>query len=219
MNFKSIYAFLLTFCLSQVLFAQRIITGKLLDIYSKEPVKDASVIIFKGTDATVSNSRGYFQLTALDGDSILVTHKNYKSAIIALPEVDVFSIFIEKQESYPQYLEGEVELYSYFWQNLKYPSAAAFKGKEQLLFVQVLVDSSGAVSTCNLLNATDKNFEKMTLSVFEDIPGKWSSSHKTSSFIFPVLFKIGIKESTIDFPTIDFPEGKIMDQVIVYGNY
>jgi hypothetical protein len=81
------------------------------------------------------------------------------------------------------------------------------------------VDSSGAVSTCNLLNATDKNFEKMTLSVFEDIPGKWSSSHKTSSFIFPVLFKIGIKESTIDFPTIDFPEGKIMDQVIVYGNY
>ncbi len=219
MNFKSIFFFFVFSCFSQLVFAQRIITGKLLDIHTKEPVEGVSVIIYKGTSSMVSNARGYFQLTVFDNDSLLITHQNYKLALIAVPNVDVFSVFIEKLKSYPEYLEGEPVLYSYLWQNLKYPTGAQFKGKEELLLVQVIVDSAGAVSSCKLLNVTDKNFEKATLSVFQHIPGKWSASHQSSIFIFPVLFKIGPQESAIEIPNIDLPVGKMMDRVIVYGNY
>jgi len=202
----------------QSLFAQRIITGKLLDYRTKNPVEGATVIVYKGTSATSSNARGYFQLSSNDGDSLLISHPEYILAFIPVPEVDNFTLYIDKQGAYPEYLQGEAQLYSYLWANLKFPVSEITKRKEEVLFVELCVDSTGIITSCKALNDLGKKFEKATIPVFEAIPGRWSASHQSSKFIFPVLFKIGLKETDIEVPMINIPEGKMMTQIIVYAD-
>ena len=107
--------------------AQRIITGRILDIYSKEPVENAVVTIFKSTETTTSNAKGYFQVELHDGDSLLITHHDYKPGFVNIPEQDVFIVYVEPYEDYPNYLDGIAKLYKYLQESLVYPSSARMK--------------------------------------------------------------------------------------------
>ena len=207
------------FFLSVPAFAQRLITARVLDSTTKKPVGDVAVTIYKGTSYTITRNNGYFQLTVHEGDSLLLTHQNYNPGLIAIPDADVFSIYIVKNNFHPEYLDGEANLYGYIKQNLKYTRTARLKGIEALLFVELLVDSTGNIVECKTLNEIGGKCEKEAISVFEKIPGKWSHSHQTTRFIFPVVFSMGIKEMSIETPQIDLPEGKIMSRIIITAEF
>ena len=195
--------------------AQRLITGKTLDIQSREPIDQVDVAIFKGTQITTTNSHGYFQLNVNEGDSLLITHPDYKLGLIPVPEVDVFIVYMEKVDMYPVYLDGDRKLFMFIQQNLKYPAAARRKRVEGVLLIHVLVDQEGNISNCLALNELGGNCAKETLEVFNKIPGKWSSSMENSSFIFPVIFQFSSQNEKHRMPAVEIPEGKMMPSITV----
>ena len=54
--------FLLAFLLSFGVNAQRLITGKAMDLNTKEPVDKLVVTVYKGTSFAITNHSGFFQL-------------------------------------------------------------------------------------------------------------------------------------------------------------
>lgn len=211
--------FFFAFLLSVSAYSQRLITAKVLDSNNKNPVGNVAVTIYKGTAYTITRDNGYFQLTVYEGDSLLLSHRDYNPGLIGIPDTDVFSIYIVKNNYYPVYLDGEAKLYTYLKQNLKYSRAARMKGIEALLFVELLVDSTGNIVECNTLNEIGGNSGKKAIAVFENIPGKWSHSHQTKRFIFPVFFSKGLKEISMEVPDIDLPEGKIMSRIVINTDF
>ena len=219
MNFIKLGILLVSFFLSVSVFSQRLITGKVVDANTKKPVGEVAVTIYKGTSYTITNSHGFFQLTVKEGDSLLITHKNYKVGLIAIPEADVFSLIIEKNVNYPIYFDGDVILYSYLHQNLKYPRKARIKNIEGILYIELLIDSTGHIIDCKGLNEIGGNCKNETVEIFMKIPGEWSTAQKTNRLIFPILFRIDGKETSIEIPQIDFAEGKFMRQITITPDY
>ena len=211
--------FLLAFLMSFGVSAQRIITGKVLDLNTKEPVDKLVVTVYKGTSFAITNHRGFFQLTINEGDSLLISHQDYELGLIAIPETDVFSLFVKRNEYYPAYLDGEWKLFSFLEQNIKYPRAARAKKIEGIVYVELGIDSTGNIDFCKALNSIGSDFVKEVIPVFLNIPGEWSASHSTTSFIFPIIFRVGYGETTIEVQDIDFPVGKKMRQINVVPEY
>ena len=211
--------FLLAFLMSFGVSAQRLITGKVLDLNTKEPVDKLVVTVYKGTSFAITNHSGFFQLNVNEGDSLLISHQNYELGLIAIPETDVFSLFVKKNEYYPAYLDGEWKLFTFLEQNIKYPRAARAKKIEGIVYVELGIDSTGNIDFCKALNNIGSNFEEEVIPVFLNIPGEWSPSQSTKSFIFPIIFRIGYGETTIEVQEIDFPVGKKMRQITVVPEY
>ena len=211
--------FLLAFLMFFGVSAQRLITGKALDLNTKEPVDKLVVTVYKGTTFAITNHSGFFQLNVNEGDSLLISHQDYELGLIAIPETDVFSLFVKRNEYYPAYLDGEWKLFAFLEQNIEYPRAARTKKIEGIVYVELGIDSTGNIDFCKALNNIGSNFEEEVIPVFLNIPGEWSASHSTTSFIFPIIFRIGYGETTIEVQKIDFPVGKKMRQITVIPEY
>jgi len=207
--------FLFFTTISVPIFSQRLITGRVLDINTKSTVDQVDVSIYKGTGTATSNKNGYFQLTVKEGDSLLIMHPEYKIGLIAVPASDVFTVYIGKVDDYPVYLPGKAKMYNYLKQNLKYSPGTRSKRKEGVLFVQLLIRANGEIEDCLLLNEFNKKYEQNALEVFKNIPGSWSASHSTKSFIFPLIYRFNHSTTAIDWPLVDLPEAKIMERIIV----
>jgi len=210
-----LYLFLLCFALPFISVAQRIVTGKVLDIFTNNPVDAVAVTIYKGTSTTVTNEKGYFQLHVNNDDSLLLSHRDYQIGLIGIPETDVFTVFMTSNEFFPEYQEGIASLYTFLYQNLKYPRQAMTKGIEGVLFIEALVDSIGNLKECNALNELGGHCSEEAIEVFMEIPGKWTPSHRTSRFVFPLIFSIHTNEDDIVLPAIDFPKCKFMPKISV----
>lgn len=215
MFFKLYSVFIIFLIFSETLSAQRLITGKILELNTKSPIDQVDVSVYKGTATTTSNNRGYFQLTIDEGDSLLITHPEYKIGLIAVPKVDVFFLYLESLTYYPTYLDGPVTLYKHLQKNLKYPRQARNKKIEGWLCIELKVDSAGNLIECKALNDIGGNCVKETVDVFQKIPGKWSVSNNAKYFIFPVLFKLDFKEKQFQMPDIDISHGKLMEPIII----
>lgn len=215
MVIRFILAFALFLVVSQTVNAQRLITGKVQDLNTKEKIDQVDIAIYKGTATTTTNKYGYFQLTVKEGDSLLITHPDYKVGLISIPEVDVFSVFIEKNQNYPVYLNGEVELYTYLQKNIKYPRAARNRNIEGMLLIVVDVDSRGNLLNCKALNELGGNCAKEAIEVFRGIPGKWSEANEIKHFIFPVIFNMDLIKKKFDVPDVTIPEAKVMKRVFI----
>lgn len=195
--------------------AQRLITGKIQVLNTKTPVDQVDVSIYKGTSTTATNKYGYFQLTVEDGDSLLITHPEYKIGLIRVPDVDVFVIYLESLNYYPSFLDGEYNLYAFLQQNLKYPRQARSKKIEGLLYVELQVDSVGSMIGCKALNDIGGNCAEETIATFLKIKGKWSVSHETKYFIFPIVFKMDLNKKKVGLPNIDISHGKVMETIFI----
>lgn len=200
---------------SETLSAQRLITGRILELNTKSPIDQVDISVYKGIATTTSNNRGYFQLTIGEGDSLLITHPEYKIGLIAVPKVDVFVLYLESLTYYPAYLDGPITLYKHLQKNLKYPRQARNKKIEGWLCIELKVDSVGNLIECKALNDIGGNCVKETVDVFQKIPGKWSVSNSAKYFIFPVLFKLDFKKKQFQMPDIDISHGKLMEPIII----
>jgi hypothetical protein len=203
--------------LTQPTFGQRLITGKVLNVNSKLPVENVAVTVFMGTNSTVTNSNGYFQMNINDKDSLVFTHPDYKSGGLKPPKADVFIIYVEQYHYYPDYIGGNEALYLYLQTNLKYPRKARSKRVEGMILVEVKVDSSGAIVDCNALNELCKNCSEDIISVFKKIPGKWSTFDEPvlKSIIFPLEFRINYEsklEAQVDSKSL---QGKLMPKMVL----
>ena len=212
---RHFFILLFLFSFSVNLYSQRLITGKVADLRTKDPVQNVDVSIYKGTAVTTTNKSGYFQLTIQEGDSIVLMHPDYQLGIISVPEADVFSVFIQKVNDYPAYLEGEAILYKYLQENLKYPRAARNKRIEGMLVIQLSIDAQGNISGCEALNDLGGKCAEEAIEIFKKIPGRWSAHSEENHFIFPIIFQIGMEKKNFEAPDIELGNGKIMEAIYI----
>lgn len=215
MIFRRFFILLMLLFVLPNLYAQRLVTGKVSDLRTKTVVDQVDVSVYKGTGFTKTNKYGYFQLTVQDDDSLVISHPDYRLGIIPIPEADVFSIFIEKVNDHPVYLDGDVILYKYLQENLKYPRAARNKSVEGIQVIQLRVDATGNIVACEALNDIGGKCAEETLEVFGKIPGKWSEHNEEKQFIFPIIFSLGEAKKNIEVPDISLGDGKIMEPIFV----
>ena len=206
-----------TILLTPPVFGQRLITGRVLNVNSKLPVENVAVSVFMGTNSTVTTSNGYFQMTIHDEDSLVFTHPDYKSGGLKPPEADVFIVYVEQYHYYPDYIGGDAVLFQYLQENLKYPRKARIKEIEGLILVEVKLDSSGSIVGCKALNDLCKNCNEDIISVFENIPGKWSAFDEPvlKSILFPLEFRFqgqSTLEAKFDSKSL---QGKLMPKIVV----
>ena len=217
MIFKYLFTFLLFMCFSNIVHSQRVVTGKVLDILTKEEIENVDVTIYKGTATTSTNNRGYFQLNVEEGDSLLFAHPEYKLGLIAVPDADIFTVYLEGVDDYPVYLQGEAVLYKFLQERIQYPNKALFKGVEGIAVIMMTIDAEGNMITCKGLNELEGNCTKEAVKVFLQIPGKWSVGTESKNLLFPVVFRIGNAKSDMEMPDFEVVKGKFMDPVYVTG--
>ena len=183
---------------------------------AKKTIADVDVSIYKGTATTTTNKGGYFQLEVKEGDSLLLTHPDYRMGLIAIPDADVFRIYLEGVDNYPVYLKGEAELYRYLQMNLKYPIKARNKRIEGIAMIMLTIDADGNMLSCRGLNEIEGNCTKEALEVFHEIPGKWSHGEETKNLLFPVVFQLGKnKKANLKIPEFEMVKCKIMEPIFV----
>lgn len=202
----------------QTLTAQRLVTGKVLDITTKEKIEGVDVTVYKGTSFAKTREHGYFQIHITDGDSLLIAHPNYKLGLIQVPEVDAFTIYLEPVDDYPVYLQGLSSLYNFLQRNIEYPGAARFQRVEGIVAVLLSIDPEGEISECRALNDIGGNCDRNTIEVFKMIPGEWSKGTNTKNLIFPVFFIMDSDPEEVEVPDVEKIVGKVMEAVIVSDN-
>jgi hypothetical protein len=216
-NFSFVWCIVLVVGINFHASAQRTISGRILNINSGLPVKGAAVTVFKGTGAAVTNSQGFFQLHVQSGDTLIFTHADYKTGLIEVPNPDAFVAYMEQYNYYPDYLDGEEQLYKHLQEQIKYPRKARSRGIEGLLFVEVLIDSAGHIASVSALNELGSQIEDEIVTVFRNIPGAWTPFDipLEKRLIFPVELRSGMSATKYDLKGIELPKGKVMPVIIV----
>ena len=199
--------------------AQQLITGRVYDLYTRDNIEGVDVTVFKGTAFTRTNKFGYFQLAAGPGDTLLLTHRDYKAGLINVPDATVFNVYLENAADYPVYLSGLGALYNYLQINLKYPGVARLKSKEGMVVVVLEIDPDGKIVDCKALNTIGGNCAREAVEVFREIPGEWSKGSSNRNLIFPVIFQLTMEQKEIENPKVDLVNGKIMDPIFVTPGY
>jgi hypothetical protein len=212
----SIMALLLVLSFGGPLFGQRIMTGRVIDLYSKTPVENVTITVFASPRFSITNHLGYFQMQLEPGDSLSFTHPDYKSGGISLPDSGKLAVvYIEPYKRYPYYEEGNAALIDYLMKNLTYPRKAKNWSKEGNLFIQVNIDSSGSIDSCFALNELCSKCQDEIIEVFYKIPGCWISSpdKKNNALIFPLSFYLIRRQTPSEIPQINQPGLKIMKRI------
>lgn len=210
-------AFLSLISICSFAFSQRLITGKIMDVNTKKPIENVDVTVFKGTEFATTNTHGYFQLTVLDEDSLLITHRDYKTGLLPIPEPDVFNILLMPHDTYPLYSDGSGNLYTYLQSSLKYPRSASAKKIEGVVVLELILSATGEITDCRCLHEIGGKCGETAVSVFKSIPGKWTQSQESKSLIFPVVYILGVNLKTFKMPDIELPVGKMMEAIQVYS--
>lgn len=76
-------------------FGQRLITAKIVDWNSNAPIDKALIFVEGDSVQTISNHLGYFQLTVLDSDFLIIEHDAYERSKLLVPAQNNFLIKIK----------------------------------------------------------------------------------------------------------------------------
>lgn len=76
---------------------ERKIIGRIMDLETNKPIKNANVIIWGTTSGTFSNQAGFFELSidTLKHKSIIVSHIGYETSEITIPREDRFKFSLK----------------------------------------------------------------------------------------------------------------------------
>ncbi|NVJ85530.1 MAG: hypothetical protein HWE15_04450 [Algoriphagus sp.] len=111
---------MLRFCFSVFLlaysiasFAQTTYSGNILDSQDKGFLEDVSVISLQNNEEVLTNSRGYFSLKSIPGDTLLITFPGFISQRIVLEEERFITIELQDKARFLPTFEVRDNSYSY----------------------------------------------------------------------------------------------------------
>ena len=88
----------------------RMVTARILDSQTKQPIKNASIRVNKIDSTYLSNHLGYFQLYVSESDTLFISHIGYLASKVKIPENNSFSILLDKKYTNL----GSLDLNSFF---------------------------------------------------------------------------------------------------------
>lgn len=77
-------------------FSQNLITGRIMDNKTNEPVAGANVYFSNDKEGSFTNKKGYFQLEVQPSDTLTISHVGYVNSQILAPEQKQFMMQLEK---------------------------------------------------------------------------------------------------------------------------
>ena len=129
---------------------ERKIIGRILDLETQKPIKDANIVISGTTAGSFSNELGLFELTvdASKHKTLIVSHIGFKTSEVLIPAGERFKFFLEKE----YILLNQLNLNGYPRNLTSEPKSEASKAKDNSDFIVV---ESGASSPNGMDNFYD----------------------------------------------------------------
>lgn len=130
-----------------LIFAQVVITVKVIDQETKRPVKNANVVIVGTTKGTITNALGFFQLNLEPTQKkIVISHVSYVTERIEVPQnVNSFTVPLRRAIfQFPMDLKEYPTKFDTTKIKLK-ESKAPIQGQDTLIVVEALADYPGGL--------------------------------------------------------------------------
>jgi protein TonB len=98
-------------------------------------------------------------------------------------------------ENQPEFQGGMSEFYKYLQKKLKYPTQARRMGVEGKVFVQFVVDKTGALSEIKVIKGIGSGCDEEAIRVLQESPiwspGKQRGKAVKVKMVIPIVFKLG----------------------------
>jgi TonB family protein len=177
------------------------ITGRLIDSGTKSAI--ANAVVKKGSTTTQTNHLGYFQLNAVAGDTLVVTHAEYGELVLLVPAQTRFALALDKIDNTgkvkpepaaglgkllsgnnqvyaadqvdqkPTPLMGEDKFIEQWNKLVEYPKDAKRNKAEGTVEIYFVVDQSGKVVDSGVEKGIGKGFDGAALKAFRRTKAEW----------------------------------------------
>lgn len=194
-------------------FSQRLVTGRVLDNLSKEPIINATVRNNEKKLTTLTNHLGYFQLEVDSVDMLTVLNDGYEELKFLPPSSNSFQVYMIKN-SVQIYKEGMQYFYDFIGQNIQYPINARTFNRQGTVYVSFNIDTSGKLTNLNVINDIGGGCGKEVKRVIKKIPSKFISDTTNSLYILPVKFVIRNMESK-KMTQVNLPDCQLLIELVV----
>lgn len=128
---------------------------------------------------------------------------NYQTAVITVDD-SLSSGYTEKRDSdsepfvfveqMPEFPGGNVGLFKYLVENLKYPTTAAENEIEGTVSIRLIVNRDGTFTDVKVVKSVDPALDKEAVRVVKNmprwIPGKQNGRNVDVYFMLPITFKL-----------------------------
>lgn len=194
--------------------SQSAVTGKVIDLNSKEPVANASVSVSGKEISSACNFKGFFQVNAAVGDVLIVEAEGYQTKEVKLTVSGGVLISVRKKFVAP-YEGGDTAIYRFIVENLNYPATARNESRQGKVYVSFQIEPGGRASEFNVVKDIGGGCGKEVIRVLKKIPNKWKVTESTT-FILPVTFQM--EQGNFDsLPDSQIPLGQLMTELVVTG--
>ena len=199
-------------------FAQNIITGRVVDSDTREPVKDAIVTVVATKVQAKANYKGYFQVAADSADVLTIQHTGYIPGQIKVPGRDGFQVSLTKDLA-PEYSGGMDLFYEYLSQSLEYPAKARQKGTQGRIYISFDVDSLEGIQNIMIVSDIGHGCAQTIVNSLSKAPNRWIPKAKVVSLILPVTFQLGGRGSSLELgevgTDVQLPKGIVLKEIVV----
>lgn len=206
------------FCLTcMTTSAQHKLLGRVIDLETKKPIEKVKVNIDGKRLATQTNHLGYFELVVDSSDVLILEKDFYKTGRLNVPKSSRLNVAIEKRKQ--TVYDGNFDsFYMNVAKKIRYPIAAQRYGTTGLVLVSFKVNQEGDMFDITKIKNVGNGCSNSVIQALKRIPNKWETADTTALFILPVAFKKN-KDSQIEKIDRQFPEGRVLDELIIVGYY
>lgn len=215
------FLLLIVILISVFSYGQRLITGRVLDSETKNPIKQAIISVKGDSLTTQTNALGFFQLTIDSTDILTITCNEYNPGQVRVPATGGIQILLENS-NFPEYKGGFQELYWFWGQNFYYPSKVRNKNLQGRVFISFEVDTTGALINIKILKDIGENCGKELSKVIKLTPNNWIPINRTCTFILPITLRLN--ENILNFSPLEKDilenemrslKGKLLKEIII----
>ena len=197
--------------------SQQVLTGKVLDQVTKQPISGAEVLVIGDSISLTTNDKGYFQFRIQVKDSIVILHNNYYPSQFSRPTNDVFTVFLYPYDERPIYLAGNASFYKYLHKQLRYPFKSIIRQKEGIQLIRLTINAQGKFVDCACMNDIGIDCDKKIKPVIENIPGSWAAIGKSQNLVLPIIFTLSNTPKSYPLPEVDLTNTQLMDKIVISG--
>jgi hypothetical protein len=191
---------------------QNLVTGRVVDIDSKKPVKEATVVIDGSNVQTVTNFLGYFQIAADTSKTLVVKCNGYETGQVKVPNAKGFQIQLTRDLT-PGFPNNISDFYKYLGQNARYPDEAWLANKEGRVYISFDVDSVQGIQNIKIIKDIGYTCGKHIVKLLKNAPANWRAKSKSITLILPVTFRMGLSDLGQTGENIKLPAGKLLSEI------